>query len=159
MYLSLWAGTSYYRFISNDIGFVAMIAVTALALALRPRLRGMAALLLVIAAFKPDIYYIMLVVGITNIPAVASHIKGKILFFEDLDEVPYRFDRMLTQWLNAGLLQQQLGELQRAVLAEPRRDRRPGEHRGRRCGHRPAGSGETLNERIATLARRHARPA
>src|SRR5512140_3461972 len=37
-------------------------------------------ILLVIAAFKPDIYYIMLVVGITNVPAVASHIKGKILF-------------------------------------------------------------------------------
>ena len=32
--------------------------------------------------------------------------RGKILFFEDLDEVPYRFDRMLTQLLNAGLLQQ-----------------------------------------------------
>src|SRR5262245_36304490 len=29
--------------------------------------------------------------------------KNKILFFEDLDEVPYRFDRMLTQLLNAGL--------------------------------------------------------
>ena len=29
-------------------------------------------ILLVIAAFKPDIYYIMLVVGITNVPAVAS---------------------------------------------------------------------------------------
>jgi muramoyltetrapeptide carboxypeptidase len=34
--------------------------------------------------------------------------KG-ILFFEDLDEVPYRFDRMLTQLLNAGLLQQVAG--------------------------------------------------
>ena len=32
--------------------------------------------------------------------------KNGILFFEDLDEVPYRFDRMLTQLLNAGLLQQ-----------------------------------------------------
>ena len=32
--------------------------------------------------------------------------RGKILFFEDLDEVPYRFDRMLTHLLNAGLLQQ-----------------------------------------------------
>jgi muramoyltetrapeptide carboxypeptidase len=31
--------------------------------------------------------------------------QGKILFFEDLDEVPYRFDRMLTQLLNGGLLQ------------------------------------------------------
>ncbi len=37
-------------------------------------------ILLVIAAFKPDIYYIMLVVGFTNVPAVASLIKGKVLF-------------------------------------------------------------------------------
>src|ERR1039458_3477251 len=35
--------------------------------------------------------------------------KNGILFFEDLDEVPYRFDRMLTQLLNAGLLQQVAG--------------------------------------------------
>ena len=35
--------------------------------------------------------------------------KKAILFFEDLDEVPYRFDRMLTQLLNAGLLQQVAG--------------------------------------------------
>jgi len=35
--------------------------------------------------------------------------KGRILFFEDLDELPYRFDRMLTQLLNAGLLQQVAG--------------------------------------------------
>lgn len=35
--------------------------------------------------------------------------KNKLLFFEDLDEVPYRFDRMLTQLLNAGLLQQVSG--------------------------------------------------
>ena len=32
--------------------------------------------------------------------------KRSILFFEDLDEVPYRFDRMLTHLLNAGVLQQ-----------------------------------------------------
>ncbi len=37
-------------------------------------------ILLVVAAFKPDIYYIMMVVGITNVPVVASLIKGKILF-------------------------------------------------------------------------------
>ena len=36
-------------------------------------------------------------------------LKNSILFFEDLDEVPYRFDRMLTQLLNAGLLQQVAG--------------------------------------------------
>lgn len=35
--------------------------------------------------------------------------KDKLLFLEDLDEVPYRFDRMLTQLLNAGLLQQVAG--------------------------------------------------
>jgi len=35
--------------------------------------------------------------------------RGKILFIEDLDEPPYRFDRMLTHLLNAGLLQQVAG--------------------------------------------------
>jgi muramoyltetrapeptide carboxypeptidase len=35
--------------------------------------------------------------------------KGAILFLEDLDENPYRFDRMLTHLLNAGLLQQVAG--------------------------------------------------
>jgi len=39
-------------------------------------------ILLVIAAFKPDIWYIMLVVGITNVPVVASLVKGKILFLK-----------------------------------------------------------------------------
>lgn len=39
-------------------------------------------ILLVIAAFKPDIWYIMLVVGVTNVPVVASHIKGKIQFLK-----------------------------------------------------------------------------
>src|SRR5204863_554972 len=35
--------------------------------------------------------------------------RGKILFLEDLDERPYRFDRMLTHLLNAGRLQQVAG--------------------------------------------------
>jgi muramoyltetrapeptide carboxypeptidase len=35
--------------------------------------------------------------------------KGRILFFEDLDEVPYRFDRMLTHLINAGVLRQVAG--------------------------------------------------
>jgi len=35
--------------------------------------------------------------------------RGRIFFLEDLDEVPYRMDRMLTQLLNAGLLQQVAG--------------------------------------------------
>src|SRR5207249_4689829 len=37
-------------------------------------------ILLVIAAFKPGIYYIMVVVGVTGVPAVASLIAGKIGF-------------------------------------------------------------------------------
>jgi peptide/nickel transport system permease protein len=39
-------------------------------------------ILLVIAAFKPNIYYIMMVVGLTNVPVVASLIKGKIQFLK-----------------------------------------------------------------------------
>ncbi|MGO8676978.1 MAG: S66 peptidase family protein [Limisphaerales bacterium] len=35
--------------------------------------------------------------------------KNKILFFEDLGEAPYRFDRMLTHLLNARLLEQVAG--------------------------------------------------
>jgi len=42
-------------------------------------------ILLVIAAFKPDIYYIMLVVGITNVPVVASLIKGRIQFLKQMN--------------------------------------------------------------------------
>lgn len=37
-------------------------------------------ILLVIAAFKPDIYYIMVVMGITGVPAVATAIANKIRF-------------------------------------------------------------------------------
>ena len=37
-------------------------------------------ILLVIAAFKPDIYYMMMVMGITSIPAVATAISNKIFF-------------------------------------------------------------------------------
>ena len=37
-------------------------------------------ILLVIAAFKPDIYYVMAVVGVTGVPGVASLIAGKIRF-------------------------------------------------------------------------------
>jgi muramoyltetrapeptide carboxypeptidase len=35
--------------------------------------------------------------------------RDKILFFEDVDEEPFRFDRMLTHLLNVGLLQQVAG--------------------------------------------------
>jgi peptide/nickel transport system permease protein len=39
-------------------------------------------ILLMIAAFKPDIYYIMIVVGFLNVPTVVSLIKGKIQFLK-----------------------------------------------------------------------------
>jgi muramoyltetrapeptide carboxypeptidase len=35
--------------------------------------------------------------------------KGRILVLEDVDEVPFRFDRMLTHMLNAGVLQEVAG--------------------------------------------------
>ncbi len=35
--------------------------------------------------------------------------RRKILFIEDVNEAPFRYDRMLTQLLNAGLLQQVVG--------------------------------------------------
>ncbi|MGH7165820.1 MAG: ABC transporter permease [Nitrospiraceae bacterium] len=40
-------------------------------------------ILLVIAAFKPDIYYIMVVVGVTGAPMIASRIAGKIGFLRE----------------------------------------------------------------------------
>jgi muramoyltetrapeptide carboxypeptidase len=36
-------------------------------------------------------------------------LRGRILFLEDVDEPPYKFDRLLTHLLNAGLLQQVAG--------------------------------------------------
>jgi muramoyltetrapeptide carboxypeptidase len=36
-------------------------------------------------------------------------LRGKILFFEEINEAPYRVDRLLTQLLNAGVLQQAAG--------------------------------------------------
>jgi muramoyltetrapeptide carboxypeptidase len=39
----------------------------------------------------------------------APAFKGKILFFEDISEKPYRLDRMLTQLLNAGIFSRVAG--------------------------------------------------
>jgi ABC-type dipeptide/oligopeptide/nickel transport system permease subunit len=39
-------------------------------------------ILLMVAAFKPDMYYIMIIVGLTNVPAVSSLIKSKIQFLK-----------------------------------------------------------------------------
>jgi peptide/nickel transport system permease protein len=40
-------------------------------------------ILLVIAAFKADIYYVMIVVGVTGVPVVASLVAGKIAFLRE----------------------------------------------------------------------------
>jgi peptide/nickel transport system permease protein len=40
-------------------------------------------ILLVIAAFKPDMYYVMVVVGITGMPVIANLIAGKIAFLRE----------------------------------------------------------------------------
>ena len=42
-------------------------------------------------------------IGTTYLPQV----KGGVLWFEDTGETPFRIERMLTQWLNAGILTQQ----------------------------------------------------
>lgn len=39
-------------------------------------------ILLVIAAFKPDIYYVMVVVGITGMPVTANLVAGRIAFLQ-----------------------------------------------------------------------------
>jgi peptide/nickel transport system permease protein len=40
-------------------------------------------ILLVIAAFKPDIYYVMAVVGVTGMPLIAALVAGKIAFLRE----------------------------------------------------------------------------
>jgi peptide/nickel transport system permease protein len=40
-------------------------------------------ILLVIAAFKPDMYTVMVVVGITGVPVIANLIRGKIAFLRE----------------------------------------------------------------------------
>jgi len=51
---------------------------------------------------------ISLLTGLLGTPYLPSF-KNAILFLEDLDEPPYRFDRMLTHLLNANVLQQVAG--------------------------------------------------
>ena len=59
---------------------------------------------------------------------------------------------------DVGVLDQQLGELQRAELAERLGDRRPGEHRGRRRGNLPAGAAETVDHDVAAACDRPPAP-
>ena len=56
--------------------------------------------------------------------------RRKILCFEEINEAPYRVDRMLTQLLNAGLLQQLAGiAIGQCAGCEDRTARRGGEFR------------------------------
>ena len=70
--------------------------------------------------------------------------RGRILFFEDVGEPPYRFDRMLTHLLNCGLLQQVAGIAigLNADCADP--------HAGRTKESRPT-LAEVLQERLLPL--------
>lgn len=56
-------------------------------------------ILLMVAAFKPDIYTIMLVVGVTNIPAVASLIRSKILFLKQKNFIEAAMALGLKSWV------------------------------------------------------------
>ena len=51
-----------------------------------------------------------------------------------------------------GLLDQQLGEFDAAERLERLRDRRPGEHRGARRRHVPAGAAEAFDQHVAAAA-------
>ena len=61
-------------------GFDALVSYFANLLDSFPRL---VLILLVIAAFKPDLYYVMGVVGITGMPAIATLVAGKIQFLRE----------------------------------------------------------------------------
>ena len=57
----------------------------------------------------------------------APSFKGKILFFEEVNEPPYRLDRMLTQLLNAGILSQVAGIAVGACHGSPIPEPKPDE--------------------------------
>lgn len=61
-------------------GFDALVGYFANLLDSFPRL---VLILLVIAAFKPDLYYVMVVIGITGMPAIATLVAGKIQFLRE----------------------------------------------------------------------------
>ena len=58
---------------------------------------------------------------------------------------------------HVGLLDQQLGEFERAEMPERLRDRRPGEHRCGRRPERPAGATEGIDHHVAAAAGRSSR--
>ncbi len=73
----------------------------------------------------------------------APSFKGKILFFEDVSEKPFRLDRMLTQLLNAGILAQVAG-VAVGMNKDCESDAKPGGE------YRQSGAG-VIAERLASL--------
>ena len=69
--------------------------------------------------------------------------KGKILFFEDISEKPYKLDRMLTQLLNAGILAQVAG-VAVGVNKDCESDAKPGGE------YRQSGA-DVVKERLSSL--------
>ncbi len=69
--------------------------------------------------------------------------KGKILFFEDISEKPYKLDRMLTQLLNAGILAQVVG-VAVGVNKDCESDAKPGGE------YRQSGT-DVVKERLSSL--------
>ena len=82
--------------------------------------------------------------------------EGRILILEDIDEPPYRFDRMLTHLLNAGLLQKVAGVaigINRNCVDNrhiPKSGRRAAEPEGEQAEYRQTVD-DVLNERLGQL--------
>ena len=74
----------------------------------------------------------------------APSFKGKILFFEDISEKPYRLDRMLTQLANAGILSQVAGVAVGTNRACHDPDAKPG-------GEYRQSAADVVKERLSSL--------
>lgn len=70
--------------------------------------------------------------------------NGKILYFEDIGEKPYRLDRMLTQLLNTGILQQVAGV---AVGV----NRKCVDHSSNKTGEYRQSAADVIAERLSSL--------
>ena len=74
----------------------------------------------------------------------APSFKGKIIFFEDVSERPYRFDRLLTQLLNAGIFSQVTGVAVGVNEGSEEPNLKPG-------GEYHQSGADVLRERLSTL--------
>jgi muramoyltetrapeptide carboxypeptidase len=74
----------------------------------------------------------------------APSFKGKIIFFEDISEKPYRLDRLLTQLMNAGILSQIAGVAVGMIRDCNDPDAKPG-------GEYRQSAADVIKERLAPL--------